>query len=158
MILKNKIQIPILLIYKIMALICGYGLWFTLAQKQLIQQTVRVPVAFYNYPKNYLIDGPETTKVRISGTRQALYNLNPADLVTHIDLANINLNPNNVTPTSLEQTNLNQTSSKIIDQEITLTNQQLLLPANIRLVEYETDILKLKFKPALKGPSHVSQT
>ncbi len=136
-----------------MALICGYGLWFTLAQKQLVQQTVRVPVAFYNLPKNYSIDGPETTRVKISGTRQQLYNLNPADLVTHIDLANINLSQTNLDPA-----NLNQNSPKIIEQEITLTNQQLLLPVHIRLVEYETDILKLKFKPVLKGPSHEPQT
>ncbi|HLB94177.1 MAG TPA: CdaR family protein [Candidatus Babeliales bacterium] len=153
MILKNKVQIPILLIYKIMALICGYGLWVTIAKTQLVQQTIRVPVAFYNLPKNYVVDGPETTKVKISGTRQVLYNLNPADLVTHIDLANTNLGQTNLDPA-----NLNQNSSKITEQEISLINQQLLLPANIRLVEYETDILKLKFKPALKGPSHEPQT
>ena len=135
-----------------MALICGYGLWLTVAHTQLVQQTVRIPVAFYNLPKNYLIDGPETTRVKISGPRQVLYNLNPADLITHIDLANINLSQTNLYPD-----NLNQNSTKIIDQEITLTNQQLLLPANIRLVEYETDILKLKFKPVLKGPLHESQ-
>lgn len=146
MILKNKVQIPILLIYKIMALICGYGLWITIAKTQLVQQTIRVPIAFYNLPKNYSVEGPETTRVKISGPRQVLYNLNPADLVTHIDLANTNLNQNNLETT----------------QNITLTNQQLLLPANIRLIEYETDILKLKFKPdvrpELKGLTHEPQT
>ena len=136
-----------------MALICGYGLWITIAQNQTVQQTIRVPVAFYNLPKNYSVEGPETTKVKISGTRQVLYNLNPADLVTHIDLANTNLSQ-----TNLDSVSLNQNRSKIIEQDITLTNQQLLLPANIRLIEYETDILKLKFKPELKGPTHEPQT
>jgi hypothetical protein len=141
-----------------MALICGYGLWVTIAKTQLVQQTIRVPIAFYNSPKNYSVDGPESTRVKISGTRQQLYNLNPADLVTHIDLANTNLNQANLSENNLDLANLNQNSSKITEQEITLTNQQLLLPANIRLVEYENDILKLKFKPTLKGPSHETQT
>lgn len=101
------------LVRSMMALAIGYGLWSSLARITCVTKTYTVPLSFYQVPKHFTIDAPETIQVTLSAPRHALASI-AEQLVLYINVAHFS-------------------SGR---WPVTVTNKELFLPENIKLVNY----------------------
>lgn len=73
---------------KIVSLILGYYFWSISGTFFLATRSYNVPLCFYNV-QDKKIEAPETVKVYLKGTRNALSCMNPDTLGVHINAQNL---------------------------------------------------------------------
>lgn len=100
-------------IIKITSVIIGFCFWFILSDFRPIEIAYTVPISFYN-DEQYTIEAPETITVQLKGYKTDLYAADLTSLTAMIDLKQLH-----------EGTN-----------HIILTEENLFLPSEIKLVHY----------------------
>ncbi len=58
------------LIARAVAICCGYTLWYLFSQSALIEQTLTLPITWYDLPEDKQIISPDQVEIRIAATRQ----------------------------------------------------------------------------------------
>ncbi len=107
-ILCNNIQL------KLFSLAFGYIFWYMLGQEHTATIWVTVPIAFFDIPKQYTIESPDTIEMQIAGKRRNLYALDTNVFALHINAQDLKPGP----------------------QPIPISPQTLLLPDSIKLLHY----------------------
>lgn len=85
---------------KITAFIIGYSLWAALSNTHTTEISYRVPITFYNLPKNCSITSPDFLDVTLMGKKAQLRSLKPATLAIHIDGASLKQGENHIGPST----------------------------------------------------------
>ncbi len=111
------------LFLKCCALLFGYSLWLGFTEHHKIQKTISVPLTFFNVLDDIKIEAPETVQLSLYGTRRALAN-------AHYK-ASIHCNAAQYTQEK---------------QILTLHNQQIFLPKNVRLLHCIPSTITLEIK------------
>lgn len=109
-------------ILKINSLIIAFFVWLALSQNQLINLSLNLPIYFYNNEKNLIISGPDKIDVKLYGKKSCFWHINKEELAIFIDFNEINSNVPYV-----------------------LSNNNLFLPSNIKLVDYNPKKLIFTF-------------
>jgi hypothetical protein len=117
---------------KITALLFGYTFWYVFGQSHTSSAWITVPLCFYNVPKEVVIKGPETISLKIIAKRSDLRILYP----DHFDKLAIHINAEELT----QGKNL-----------LTLTEQSILLPPQIKLVHYSPSNPTVELVPAAES-------
>lgn len=99
---------------KLIALTIGFFIWTIFCQSSLKNVWLEVPLCFYNTNDNIICKGPESIKINLVAKRENLKNLDQTNLAVHIDAQKL-------------------TENKSFFQ---VSEQDLLLPASIKLVNY----------------------
>jgi len=99
-------------ITKICSIILAYSIWFCVAQHQVISQSYKASIYFYD-TANKEIQAPDTIQITLQGSRKELYNFKEHHATIHLD------------------------GSKLTEgkQEIILTRENLFLPETLKLVD-----------------------
>lgn len=111
------------LILKVLASIVGYGLWIALANSQIKQLELSVPISFGELNPSLQISSPQTINAKISGKRADLQRLDFKSLGAYLNL-----------------NELNQAGS----YQLHISPQQLFLPNKIKLLEYYPVVIDIK--------------
>lgn len=98
---------------KIAALFMGYSIWLFGSNYQWVNKQYTIPVCFSCAETEKVIQAPETVIVKISGPRNQMHHLKPAEMAIHIDAHDL----------------------KDGNHEIMLTSANLFLPETLKLVE-----------------------
>jgi uncharacterized protein (TIGR00159 family) len=112
---------------KMLALLLSAAAWFVLAYNpSTIQRTFVVPIEYRNLPKNLVLDdyAPNEARVTLSGSERSYRFLDPGTLTISIDLSDA-------------------TSQY---QPISITDQNMRLPANVTIYRIEPRIIHLNLK------------
>ncbi len=72
-------------ILKIGALLTGYSLWFLLSQTQVIEQTVHVPIVWYDIPEGMTIASNNAIAVTVCHKRNQLHLVQTALQALHLN-------------------------------------------------------------------------
>lgn len=98
------------------SLLFGYAFWVMLAQLQIIELNLKVPLSFYGLQNNFKTDSQESIDVKLSGKRIDFYNLDISKLAVHVNLDNI---------------------KEIGQYNIKLLNKNIFLHNKIKLLSYD---------------------
>lgn len=81
------------------SLVFAVGFWFFVAVREKVEVGYLVPLSFEGFPTRLVIDGAplEAVYIRLSGSRQAVENIDPLQLRVRVDLASARVG-NNVLP------------------------------------------------------------
>lgn len=112
---------------KITAVILGYTIWLCVSNDCIVEQTYQIPVAWYNIPATYVLDGPSTIRVKLRAKRSRLANVCHKTLALHMNAACLTTKENRINP----HTGL------------------LFLPETITVVEYEPIYLTIHVQEGL---------
>lgn len=104
---------------KILALVFGYTLWTSLAEKHEVELSLDAPLSFYN-EKNYAIQGPESVNITLRGPRKDFYQT--------IQTVAVHVNADTLKPGT---------------HTITINEQNLFLPKHVKLVDSTPTIVKI---------------
>jgi len=74
---------------KLLSVIFGYAFWVMLAQLQIIELKLKIPLSFYGLQNNLKINTQENVNVQLAGKRMNFYDLDISKLAAHINLENI---------------------------------------------------------------------
>jgi hypothetical protein len=87
---KPKIKLTSTPLLKITALIFGYIFWLILAQEQMLQTNLAIPISFYMPQETGLnIAGPSQISVHLLGKRIDLQKLDLKNIGAHIDTSHL---------------------------------------------------------------------
>ena len=108
---------------KLFSLIIGYTLWSFFSTSHPITRSFTIPLCFYHKLEKTII-APEQITVQLRATRTDLDNLDHEQLAAHIDVQSLHKGINHAT----------------------ITDHTLLLPPQIKLVNYCPSNLTIKVK------------
>lgn len=83
---------------KTTAVILGYTLWAYVSNDCIIEKTYQIPVAWYNIPETYVLDGPSTITVKLRAKRSRLAMVAPKMLALHMNAACLAKQENRINP------------------------------------------------------------
>lgn len=119
---------------KIASLIFGYAFWIMLAQLQVIELNLKVPLSFYGLQNNLKVDVQEDIEVHLTGKRIDFYKLDMSKIAVHVNLDNIKEN--------------GKYNIKLLSENIFLHNK-------IKLLSYSPSNLLIQVNPANEGTKEV---
>ncbi|OQA34904.1 MAG: hypothetical protein BWY54_00768 [Candidatus Dependentiae bacterium ADurb.Bin331] len=108
-------------ILKTASLLAGYSLWFLLSQTQVVEQTVQVPVVWYDVPEGMIIKNQKDISVTVCHKRNQANYLSTALQAVHINAQQLTLGKNS----------------------IALTKDHFFVPADIKLVHCTPSLLSV---------------
>jgi YbbR domain-containing protein len=101
--MNNLVSIKHNATLKVISLIIGYGLWWTLSQSHPATMTVTIPVCVDTTSAQHNYDVPETVHVTVTGKRSTLSTIDFDNLALHVDGQQLHEGKN---PVALCSTNL----------------------------------------------------
>jgi hypothetical protein len=99
-------------ITKICSIILAYSIWFCVAQHQIISQSYKASIFFYD-TANKQFQAPDAVQITLQGSRKELYNFKEHHATIHLDGSKLHTG----------------------EQEIILTRENLFLPDTLKLVD-----------------------
>jgi hypothetical protein len=100
---------------KLSAFIIAYALWASLSATREREKIVKVPVCFFGSDQEYIVNAPETLRITLKGTRDALHAIDYDSIAVHINSVRI---PDGT-------------------HEKVLHSADLFLPPHVKLLHYE---------------------
>jgi hypothetical protein len=108
-------------ILKIGALLVGYSLWFLLSQTQVIEQTVQVPVVWYDVPEGMIVASTKEVTITVCLKR----------------------NQSHLVHTALQTIHLSAEQLRIGKNTIALTKDHFFVPPDIKLLHCTPSLLSV---------------
>jgi YbbR domain-containing protein len=110
---------------KIVAFIAAYSLWACFAPRQIIDQTIKVPISFYNVPAGLTVHAAETVTLTVRAKRSTLAHLCASPVIINIDA----------------------TAYKPGTIVLPVQTEQLLLPPGVTMVDCTTTTITITVQP-----------
>lgn len=120
--------------HKIAPLVCGCSCWYLLSSMYPYQLWLNVPIAFYATPEHITIQAPEHIAIKLSAARAHMQALDREHLALHINARTLHEG----------------------DNEIAINQENLFLPKNIRLIDYQPSYIRVSVRTTEKQETSAS--